>query len=295
MRFGFLLKRQKTEALALAHALSEDIAARGGVAVLAREALRDGVTGTGIGWSGELVDEAALGQSIDALVVLGGDGTLLHGAHLVADHGVPILGINLGSLGFITPYAVSEAREAVAAVARGELPVDERMRLSVRVGAGAADRDRPAPVPPNWAAVNEVTVTQGVRARLIDLALDRDGEPITAFKADGVVVATPTGSTAYSLAAGGPVLAPDLDALVVTPICAHTLTHRPVVLPARGRLRVTNQSDHPVLLTVDGHFGRDLAPGQAAEVRCADRPLRLYRAPSPFFTILRQKLRWGER
>jgi NAD+ kinase len=282
MRFGFLLKRGKPEAREIAAELGHMLRAHGCslVALPDDEAVFPGA---------QVVAPERLGAVIDALVVLGGDGTFLYGANLVADHGVPIFGVNLGSLGFITPYVRGDATAALEAVCHGQLPIEERMRLAVTVqkARGGASETR--------CAVNDAVITQRSIARLLDLDARLDGAEIAIYKADGLIVATPTGSTAYTLAAGGPILTPDVQALVLTPICPHTLTNRPLVLRPDAHLRIRNASDSPVTLTIDGQWGRELEPSDAIEVRSAESPLRLYQSPRPFFAILRQKLSWGER
>jgi NAD+ kinase len=225
------------------------------------------------------------------LAVLGGDGTFLYGASLVADHGVPLFGVNLGSLGFITPYARSETAAAVEDLVAGRLPVEERIRLAVTIRSVLG-----APVDiPTRSAVNDAVLTQRSLARLLDLEARLDGAEIATYKADGLIVSTPTGSTAYTLAAGGPILTPDVQAMVLTPICPHTLTHRPLVFRPDSRLEIRNASDGPVTLTIDGQWGHELASGASIEVRRAAQPLRVYRSPRGFFGILREKLSWGER
>jgi NAD+ kinase len=282
MRFGFLLKRGKPEAREIAAELGRILARWGStLAVLPDDA--------GALPTAEVVPPERLGASIDALVVLGGDGTFLFGASLVADHGVPIFGVNLGSLGFITPFARGEAAAAIEQACRGQLPVQERMRLSVTVRrAGGEEGEKRS-------AVNDAVLTQRALARLLDLDARLDGAHIASYKADGLIVATPTGSTAYTLAAGGPILTPDVQAMVLTPISPHTLTHRPLVFRPDARLEVRNVSGSPVTLTIDGQWGHELQPGDWIDVRRAERPLRLYQSPTPFFGILRQKLSWGER
>lgn len=282
MRFAFLLKRGKPEAVALALDLIGALRERGcSFAVIADDAEPPGLAGV------PRLRGEEVGGAIDVLVVLGGDGTFLHGASLVADHGVLLLGINLGSLGFMTHYARSEAREAIEAAADGRLPVEQRMRLRVSVRVDGREVATKT-------ALNEAVVTRSI-VRLLDLTAELDGAMITTYKADGLILSTPTGSTAYSLAAGGPLLTPDLEAIVLTPICPHTLTNRPVVLRADGRLVVTNVSSGPVVLTVDGQWSHELPHGAIVEVQKAARPLRTFRAPSDFFAVLRQKLAWGER
>jgi NAD+ kinase len=282
MRFGFLLKRGKPEARELAATLAEVLVARGAALVaLAEDAgALPGAT---------VVAPDALAGAIDVLVVLGGDGTFLYGAALVGDRGIPIFGVNLGSLGFITPYARGEAAAAIDEAARGGLVIEERIRLAVwiRPPAGAAAVRAPA-------AVNDAVLTRSV-ARLLDLEARLDGAEITTYKADGLIVATPTGSTAYSLAAGGPLLTPDLQALVLTPISPHTLTNRPLVFRPESRLEIHNASGGPVTLTIDGYWTQELPADASVDVRRAERPLRLYQAPRGFFGILREKLSWGSR
>lgn len=283
MRFGFLLKRGKPEAREIAAELGQVLREQG----CRLFALEEDVTALPAG--AEVVSPERLGTSIDALAVLGGDGTFLYGAGLVADHGVPLFGVNLGSLGFMTHFARSEAVEGIQAAAHGRLPIEERMRLAVTVrGAGGVLGE-------TRSAVNDAVINQRSIARLLDLEARLDGTIIATYKADGVIVATPTGSTAYTLAAGGPILTPDLEALVLTPICPHALTNRPLVMRGDARLSVTNVSGGEVTLTIDGQWGRKLENGDAIEIRKTERPLRLYRPSTSFFGVLRQKLSWGER
>jgi len=283
MRFGFLLKRGKPEARDIAAELGEVLRGQG----CRLFALEEDVSALPSG--AEAVSPERLGAAIDALAVLGGDGTFLYGAALVADHGVPLFGVNLGSLGFMTHFGRWEAATAIEAAAHGRLPIEERMRLGVtiRSASGALGETRNA--------VNDAVIAQRSIARLLDLEARLDGTPIATYKADGVIVSTPTGSTAYTLAAGGPILTPDLEALVLTPICPHALTNRPLVMRADALLSVTNVSGSDVTLTVDGQWGRKLENGDAIEIRKTDRPLRMYRPATSFFGVLRQKLSWGER
>ncbi len=291
MRFGFLLKRGKPEAAEIGGELAAILVRRGAAVVVTDE---DASTIPGA----KAVPSERLGSEIDVLVVLGGDGTFLHGASLVADHGVPLLGINLGSLGFMTHYALAEARDAIEAASAGQLPIDERMRLRVGVlrgGTSGGTAGGIAKEVETRTALNEAVITQRSIARLLDLEAQLDGASIARYKADGLIISTPTGSTAYNLAAGGPILTPDLEAIVLTPICPHTLTNRPVVMRGGARIVVTNVSGSPVTLTVDGQWSRELGPSDSIVVEKAERPLRTFRPPSAFFAILRKKLSWGER
>jgi NAD+ kinase len=287
MRFGFLLKRGKPEALELATQLSGILRARGSTVFALPE---DAAALPGAA----PVTAEAMGASVDALAVLGGDGTFLYGASLVADCDVPIFGVNLGSLGFITPYARAEAAAAIEDAAAGRLPVEQRIRLavSIRPPRGGPPRQ---PAEQLRSAVNDAVLTQRSIARLLDLEARLDGAEIATYKADGLIVSTPTGSTAYTLAAGGPILTPDVQAMVLTPICPHTLTNRPLVFRPDARLEIRNATGGSVTLTIDGQWGYELVSDASIEVRRADRPLRLYQSPRGFFGILREKLSWGER
>jgi len=220
--------------------------------------------------------------------VLGGDGTFLFGAGLVSDHGVPLFGVNLGSLGFITRFSRAQAVQALEAACDGRLPIDERMRLGVTV------RSREGAVLEIRNAVNDAVISQPAMARLLDFETSLDGDHVTTYKADGVILSTPTGSTAYNLAAGGPILTPNLEAMVLTPICPHTLTNRPLVVKGSSVVVVRNVSPSPAQLTIDGQWGRPLSPGESIEVSKAQRPLRLY-GGSSFFAVLHDKLSWGAR
>lgn len=283
MRFGFLLKRGKPEARELAETLVRVLAARGATSVALSEdaPALPGAT---------VVAPDAFAAAIDVLVVLGGDGTFLYGAALAAEHGIPIFGVNLGSLGFITPYARAEAADALDQACRGALKIQERIRLAVSIRRARGGAPIAAP-----SAVNDAVLTQRSIAHLLDLEARLDGAEITTYKADGLIVATPTGSTAYSLAAGGPLLTPDLEALVLTPICPHTLTNRPLVFRPDSKLSIRNASGGPVTLSIDGQWGDQLEMDDWLDVQRAARPLRLYQAPRGFFGILREKLSWGWR
>ena len=282
MRFGFVVRRGNPDAPALAIRFAEVVKKAESEVLF----VNDYGEGTPLGWAG--VPGERIGGQIDVLVALGGDGTFLHGAKLVANHDVPLLGLNLGSLGFLTPFSLAEAEQALLDANQGILPVEERMRLMVTL------RPRSGP-PESQPALNEAVINQREIARLIDLAASIGDHTITTYKADGLILATPTGSTAYNLAAAGPILSPDLEALVLTPICPHMLTNRPLVLRVDQEIRVKNVSNYQAVLTVDGHWSREVGPGDTVEVRKMDRRLRVFRPQYSFYKILRQKLSWGER
>jgi NAD+ kinase len=282
MRIGFLVRRGNPDGLGLATALADGLRGHGIDAVFVDDYGEDPPPGFPSGPGAEVARDA------DILVALGGDGTFLHGADLVGDHDVPLLGLNLGSLGFLTPYATSEAGAALVDAVEGRLGVEERMRLHVTLRSGGGRVE-------SHSALNEAVITQRNSARLMDLAASLDGDTIATYKADGLILSTPTGSTAYNLSAGGPILTPDLEAIVLTPICPHTLTNRPLVVRADRTLSVANVSSDHGLLTVDGLWSREVEPEDVVEVCKATRPLRIFRPRSSFFGILRQKLSWGER
>jgi len=282
MRFGLIVRDGNPEAPGLAVGLADLLQSRGCRAIF----VEDYGQGTPAGYRG--MPGSAIGASIDVMVALGGDGTFLFGAKLVADHDVPLLGLNLGSLGFLTPYAVGEARGALIDAAEGRLPIEERMRLLVTL-------HRTGKPPESQSALNEAVINQREVARLIDLLAATNGDTITSYKVDGLILCTPTGSTAYNLSAAGPILSPDLEAIVLTPICPHTLSNRPLVVRADKGLTVTNTSRYHGVLTVDGHWSREVGPGDVVEIRKAERNLRVFRPGHSFFKILRQKLSWGER
>jgi NAD+ kinase len=226
---------------------------------------------------------------IDALVTLGGDGTLLRGARLVSGRAVPILGINLGRLGFLTSCSRDEAEIALRRLAAGDYLAERRMQLEGRAldTAGGARK--------RWFALNDVVLHKGGFARVLHLTVSANGDPIGTYAADGIVFSTPTGSTAYSLSAGGPVVVPTVESILVTAISPHTLAIRPLVLPADTELRVhTDDGPDELLVTVDGQVGTTFAVGDTLLVRRADRHALIVRFPgSTFFSVLTRKLGWG--
>src|SRR3954466_2806873 len=240
-----------------------------------------------------VADKAALVAQVDLVVVLGGGGTLLSVADCVAANGadVPILGVNFGSLGFLTEATLPELYPSLEAALGGQTRVEERMMLraaTLRDGQKLPER----------LALNDVVINKTARARMTDLSVSVGDEFVTRVKADGLIVATPTGSTAYNLAAGGPIVQPTIDALILTPIAPHTLTNRPLIIPASATVRVQPHMDSrdEVFITFDGQAGFQLQDGDDVTVRRGDRPLRLIKPSSrSYFEVLRTKLKWGER
>jgi NAD+ kinase len=226
----------------------------------------------------------------DLIISLGGDGTLLNIAPLVERPDVPILGVNLGGLGFITEVAADELESVLTQTLEGEYQTEQRMTLEVQVQSknGKAHRFR---------VLNDAVITKGARSRIINLETYVDGEYLCNYRADGLIVSTPTGSTAYSLAAGGPILAPALSAIILTPLCPHTLTNRPIVVPGVAGIQVTLRSfGDTVFLSPDGQQGVRLENGDKVEARDYGLPVSLIKLPSrSYYEILREKLKWGER
>lgn len=228
---------------------------------------------------------------LDLVLTLGGDGTLLRGARAAGPLGVPVLGCNLGRLGFLTLVQREELATALDAVRRDAFEIEERLALEVRVPPACV----PEGAPPFY-GVNDAVLHKSGFARLITLRLWADDEEVGHYSADGIIIATATGSTAYSLSAGGPIVVPTMDGLVATPISPHTLAVRPVVFPGSTRLTVELMSGVDELaLTVDGQSGCRLNVGDRVDVVRSPHPLRLVRLPGHrFFSVLRRKLRWGD-
>ena len=283
-RVGLVAKPDAAEAQRVVRQLVEWLAARGVTAVLEKE-------------TAGLVPAAAVASAlksdlpgqVDALIVLGGDGTLLSMARAVGDLGVPILGVNLGGLGFLAATTLEEMLPALEALLAGGMAIEERMMLGARVLRGVQTVGE-------HVALNDVVITKSAMSRIIDLAISVDGRHATSYRADGLIISTPTGSTAYNLSAGGPILFPTMDAVVLTPIAPHTLSNRPIVLPGAQRVDVTLLVDQEVMLTMDGQVGVRLRQGDVVQVEKAPARIRLLRfAQKDFFSVLRTKLKWGER
>jgi NAD+ kinase len=247
----------------------------------------------------EAIDERQLSRdeipnAVDMVVVLGGDGTLLSMADRIGHAGrdIPILGVNFGSLGFLTEVRVNELYSSLETVLNGTARYDERLMVraeAIRAGEPVDHR----------IVLNDVVFTKAALSRMIELSVTVDGGTVTLIKADGLIVASPTGSTAYNLAAGGPIVHPAVGALVLTPIAPHTLTQRPIVIPASSVVEVqphlqTDADD--IFVTYDGQTGYPLHPGDVVRIGRAAQALRLVKAPArSYFEVLREKLKWGER
>ena len=227
-----------------------------------------------------------ISTEMDALIVLGGDGTLLRAARLVGERGVPIVGINFGSLGFLTEVRVDEIDAALEAMLDGRYGIEERMMLRVDVSRDESALSR-------YLALNDAVINKGALSRLIELEIRTGEQPAIFTRSDGLIISTPTGSTAYSLAAGGPIMYPTLEAIIVASICPHSLANRPLVMPDRQELQVRLMRGRDVMLTVDGQVGMSLRPNDCIRLSRAETPLKLLLPfRKRFFDILSEKLHW---
>lgn len=279
---GIICKRGRPEPLEMVRELVPWLRRQGCQVILERDAARQ------VGLDGCPRQEIPL--RVDMVIVLGGDGTMLGVARLVSDRGVPVLGVNLGGLGFITEVNRNDLYEVLEKVLTGCCPVEERIMLDAVVHR---DKGRVA----HFRVLNDVVINKGALARIIDLETHVDYSYVTTFKADGLIISTPTGSTAYSLSAGGPVLYPTLNCILMTPICPHTLTNRPIVLPDGYVITVNLRTEsEDIYLTLDGQTGFALRQYDTIEVKKAACTAKfLIPCKRDYFDILRTKLKWGER
>jgi len=238
----------------------------------------------------EVVPRLEMGaRPLDLVIVLGGDGTLLTAARITAAIDVPLLGVNLGTLGFLTEVPPGSLHTILDAIAKQRAPVETRFLMQCDLVRG--DDVRGSSLVFNDAVVNKTTLA---RLNTYDLYINKTF--VASYRADGMIVATPTGSTAYSLSAGGPVLMPTVNALVVTPVAPHSLTHRPLVVPDSAEIEILLRSEEEVAyLSLDGQPGLDLSDGDRVRCRRSEHQVKLFRTGSDFFQVLRSKLKWGER
>jgi NAD+ kinase len=279
---GLVVRRENPAAVTLARTIVARLAGRG-IGVLVEPELAD-IAGA------RAVDKAAMVREADLIVSLGGDGTLLSVARLTATAELRVLGVNLGALGFLTEVTMDDAIAAIDRVFEGQYRLDRRTTLTVRVR-------RRGEVVATSQVLNDAVINKSALARILDLTASVDGEYLCVYKADGLIVATPTGSTAYSLSAGGPVVAPSVGVILLAPICPHTLTQRPLVLSDSAVVRVELAArDRVFVLTLDGQEGVPLVTGDVIEVEKSPYGVALVRTGArSALTVLREKLHWGER
>ncbi|PLY00947.1 MAG: NAD(+) kinase [Desulfuromonas sp.] len=227
---------------------------------------------------------------VDLVIVLGGDGTLISVSRMIGDRGTPILGVNLGSLGFLTEITRQELFQVLEKVLDDNYAVSDRLMLEAIVSRNGSTAN-------TYQLLNDLVINKGALARIIDMEVYVNDSYLTTFKADGLIISSPTGSTAYNMAAGGPIIYPGTDCFVITPICPHMLTNRPMIVPADSVIRIEVKfKDEDVVLTADGQVGMPLKGGDIVEVRRSVNRARLILSPDKeYFQVLRTKLRWGER
>jgi NAD+ kinase len=288
-RIGIIAKQNKPEAITIASNLVEwlrpkkiEVYVEEGVGGL----LRPSLSGSHL----SSVKREEIPTHVEMIIVLGGDGTLLSVARLIGNREVPILGVNIGGLGFLTEITLEELYLILEKVIRGDFVTDERVVFSasvIRRGERMAE----------FTVLNDAVINKGALARIIDLETTINEEYLTTFKSDGLIISTPTGSTAYNLSAGGPIVYPSLHCIIITPICPHTLTNRPIMIPDDVEIRVilkTKQQE--VLLTLDGQQGFVLEFDDTVKVRKSEGKILLIKSPyRHYFEVLREKLKWGER
>ncbi len=240
-----------------------------------------GDLGDGVSWN--LVSEETLVRDSEIVIALGGDGTILRAAGLVQAASTPILGVNLGRLGFLADSAPEELEDAIGRLIQGDYRIDDRLALEATVGETTAF------------SLNEIVIEKGVLARLIELKTWIGDVPVSSFWGNGLIVSTPTGSTSYSLSAGGPVLHPSLDSIIITPICPHSLSQRPLVVPADQQICVQVVAEHAdIILTADGQTVKNMVPEDRVTIRRSERRVRLINLQGlSFYELLRRKLDWN--
>ena len=288
-RIGIIAKQNKPEAVPIVRNVMEWLQPKK-IEVYIEEEMESLFTPRPPGTNLYVVEKKEIPSHAEMIIVLGGDGTLLSVARLVGDREVPILGVNLGGLGFLTEITLEELYRVLERVIQGDFVTNERVVLNaavIRRGERLAE----------FVVLNDAVINKGALARIIDLEATINGEYLTTFKSDGLIISTPTGSTAYSLSAGGPIVYPSLHCMIITPICPHTLTNRPIVIPDDVEIRAflkTKQQE--VILTLDGQQGFSLEFEDVVQVRKAEGRILLIKSPyRHYFEVLREKLKWGGR
>ncbi|MBE0597859.1 MAG: NAD(+)/NADH kinase [Desulfuromonadales bacterium] len=283
-RIGIYAKRNHPDALRLAQEIASWLQERGSEIYL-EKGLAEAMGGDAAGYPG-----GSIPAMVNLIVVLGGDGTLISVARQIGDLRIPILGVNLGSLGFLTEITLQEVYPVLEQVLEGKFTVSSRMMLNAVVRRGGKEIGR-------YRVLNDVVINKGALARIIDMEASVDDSYLTTFKADGLIIATPTGSTAYNLAAGGPIVYPGLQCLIISPICPHMLTNRPIIVSDASVIRIEVKfQDEDVVFTADGQVGMPLRGGDVVEIKKSNASTLLIKSPTKdYFQVLRTKLRWGER
>lgn len=252
------------------------------------DVILDTTSATLLGEKGGL-QKTQLASRADVLLVLGGDGTMLNAARLAGERSIPILGVNMGGLGFLTEVRLENLYPSLERVFANEFVLDERLMLATHI-------HRHGETVAQGVVLNDVVVSKGTLARMIELRIEIQGHFVTNLRGDGLIISTPTGSTAYSLSAGGPIINPAVHSLIVTPVCPHTLTHRPIIVPDESEIDVTLTSkDEGAMATLDGQVGVALTQGDTVVIKASEFRTKLIRFPETnYFSVLREKLKWGD-
>lgn len=279
-RVGIAAKVASPDALRLARETAERLRDRG-LDVVMEEATADG-----IGKGHRAAARPDIGQQVDLLITLGGDGTLLSVARHAAPD-VPIIGVNMGTLGFLTEIRAEEFEEVLERTLAGDYVVERRSTFRVSVLSGGEER--------RFRVLNDAVMNKSALARIVELSVHVDDQFVSTFRADGLIISTPTGSTAYNLSAGGPIVHPAMEAVVITPICPHMLTNRPIILPDESEITIgVINADSEVFLTLDGQEGLPLMTTDTVAIRRSGQSIALVRNPArSYFDVLRGKLHWG--
>jgi NAD+ kinase len=286
-RIGVVVKPHQPDALETLCRLTEWLVAKGiqlvGLSEIAHEQIKN-KTGCVV----EIVKDDQLASSVDLILVLGGDGTMIAAARIISDTEVPVIGVNYGGLGYLAEFPIEELFAALESILAGQYKLQKRVMLAVELWRGAEllTRNR---------VLNDVVVNKSALARIIEIEAYLDDQFVNTFRADGLIVATPTGSTAYNLSAGGPVIYPSMNAVVITPICPFTLSNRPIVVPDESKIDVRLITDkEDVALTLDGQVGFPLKAGDQIVIRKSRTTFNLVQPPNRnYFDVLRDKLKWG--
>lgn len=235
------------------------------------------------------IQKTQLAAKADVLLVLGGDGTMLNAARLAGERSIPILGVNMGGLGFLTEVRLENLYPSLERVFANDFVLDERLMLKTHV-------HRHGETVAQGVVLNDVVISKGTLARMIELKISILGRFVTNLRGDGLIVSSPTGSTAYSLSAGGPIVNPAVHSLMLTPVCPHTLTHRPLIVPGNAEIEVTLTSkDDGAMATLDGQVGVAISQGDTVEIKISEHRTRLIRFPeTQYYEVLREKLKWGD-
>ena len=288
-RIGIIAKRNKPEAAAVVGNLMEWLRPKK-IEVYIEKEMKELLSSTLSEGYWKSVERDEMPPHVEMMIVLGGDGTLLSVARQVWNKNIPILGVNLGGLGFLTEITLDELYSVLERVLRDEFEINEREILKagvIRRGKRIAE----------FIVLNDAVINKGALARIIDLETTINGEYLSTFRSDGLIISTPTGSTAYNLSAGGPIVYPSLHTIIITPICPHTLTIRPIIIPDDVKIRaLLKSSNEEVTLTLDGQQGFTLKFEDVVEVGKAEGRILLIKSPyRHYFELLREKLKWGER